>query len=160
MGRRKPKHPEAQVEPVEPSARDAIMGRAIDLYLQGNMPSEIALAMGVVHSTVWRWMQSAEWGKAIAQARAERRAAAVEVVDNAALKAVRYLERVLDMPERDEETEDGMVLRGVDPKVKIMAAKELLDRAGWVPPKHEGQSTEALEDRLAAALDRLQKGRE
>lgn len=156
-------HGKAQAHtPVAEKAADARRGVALDLYLSGQTPREIAGKVGVDHSTVWRWMQSVEWATEVSKARSERRAAAVETVDAAALKAVRWMVAALDAPETDSEEDDGeggtRIRRGMDPRVKLAVGKELLDRAGWVPPKVEGQTgAESLGSALVGALERLSK---
>lgn len=141
----------------------AAKGAALDFYLSGMTVREIAHHVGVAHGTISKWSREPMWQAEVAERRAERRTAAVETVDAAALKAVRWLAAFLDAPEDDVAELDGYgeptgrVRRGADPRVKVAAAKEILDRAGWTPPAwhNAAQSAAAPAQQLVEALLRL-----
>ncbi len=91
--------------------------RAMELLLAGNTPPQVAGAIGVNRSTVWRWTQEPDFAAELRQRRAERKFAILEMLEEGALEAVGCLRAI----QGDAAAPVG---------VRVRAACALLDRAG------------------------------
>jgi hypothetical protein len=100
--------------------------RAVDLLLAGATPAEVAAALSVHRTTIYRWLCDPEVVAELRRFRAARRFAAQEALQAASLSAIAALTGII---------KDARV----SPDARVRAACAVLDRAGITPRgAHEG----------------------
>jgi hypothetical protein len=114
------------------------VARAIDLLLGGATDAEVARALDVDRSTVWRWRIRPDVASVLAEGRRLRLDGVAERLRDGAHRAIDFLLEVL------AETSHPVAVR-------LRAATEVLDRAGHVSSGAEGvQRAAQLDEDIAS----------
>jgi transcriptional regulator with XRE-family HTH domain len=124
--------------------------KALELIMEGNTDAEVASALGVDRSTVWRWRKEPHF---LAELRGHRAAS----LETASTRLAGMIEPSIEVL--------GQLLRdaGVPAAVRVKAATIILDRAGLVPfsyPPEDDRpvsqlSNEELAEKLRAAAETI-----
>lgn len=97
--------------------------QAIALMVAGGRPHEVAAALQVDRSTVWRWQQSPVFAVALSQAKLQNYQETTASIAALADQAISVVAELM----RDHE---------VPPRVRLTAAKDVLDRASHIATAH------------------------
>jgi Homeodomain-like domain len=113
--------------------------RAVELLLEGRSHEEIATELGVTRVTVWRWTGEPEVAGTLLRARSERLEAVQGRLDALVGSALNVIAGVLD----DE---------AAPVAIRLKAASEVLQRAGYAPGEAAQRRGKALAESLVFGL--------
>ncbi len=111
---------------------------ALEMLAAGNSQQEVADHLGVSKSTVWRWLQDDEFGEQLHKMTRASVSLARRQIEALIPRAIRYLARAVGS-------------KSVPAAIRLQAARDILDRAGLMPPAAEKPGD--VDDRSVTAAE-------